>query len=134
MDLSKNETLGEYGNPIFDNQSFVQDVKSVIQSHASIVAKCEHNRWNIEQLLMGFTPMKSADDEQFRILVAENDEEKIKKKKSELKESSAKVHPNICDFEHLNMVDPGAKKYDYALNVAIPDILIRVDGYEQFVR
>lgn len=134
MDLSKNETLGEYGNPIFDNQSFVQDVKSVLQSHAPIVAKCEHNRWNVEQLLMGFTPMKSADDEQFRILVAENDEEKINKKKSELKESSAKVHPNICDFEHLNMVDPGAKKYDYALNVAIPDILIRVDGYEQFVR
>lgn len=134
MDLSENETLGEYGNPIFDNQSFVQDVKSVLQSHAPIVAKCEHNRWNVEQLLMGFTPMKSADDEQFRILVAENDEEKIKKKKSELKESSAKVHPNICDFEHLNMVDPGAKKYDYALNVAIPDILIRVDGYEQFVR
>lgn len=134
MDLSENETLGEYGNPIFDNQSFVQDVKSVLQSHASIVAKCEHNRWNVEQLLMGFTPMKSADDEQFRILVAENDEEKINKKKSELKESSAKVHPNICDFEHLNMVDPGAKKYDYALNVAIPDILIRVDGYEQFVR
>lgn len=134
MDLSENETLGEYGNPIFDNRSFVQDVKSVLQSHASIVAKCEHNRWNVEQLLMGFTPMKSADDEQFRILVAENDEKKIKKKKSELKESSAKVHPNICDFEHLNMVDPGAKKYDYALNVAIPDILIRVDGYEQFVR
>ena len=134
MDLSKNETLGEYGNPIFDNQSFVQDVKSVLQSHAPIVAKCEHNRWNVEQLLMGFTPMKSADDEQFRILVAENDEKKINKKKSELKESSAKVHPNICDFEHLNMVDSGAKKYDYALNVAIPDILIRVDGYEQFVR
>ena len=134
MDLSENETLGEYGNPIFDNRSFVQDVKSVIQSHASIVAKCEHNRWNIEQLLMGFTPMKSADDEQFRQLVDENNKEKINKKKSELKESSAKVHPNICDFEHLNMVDPGAKKYDYALNVAIPDILIRVDGYEQFVR
>lgn len=134
MDLSENETLGEYGNPIFDNRSFVQDVKSVLQSHASTVAKCEHNRWNVEQLLMGFTPMKSADDEQFRKLVAENNEEKINKKKSELKESSAKVHPNICDFEHLNMVDPGAKAYDYALNVAIPDILIRVDGYEQFVR
>ena len=134
MDLSENETLGEYGNPIFDNRSFVQDVKSVIQSHTSIVAKCEHNRWNVEQLLMGFTPMKSADDEQFRKLVDENNKEKINKKKSELKESSAKVHPNICDFEHLNMVDPGAKKYDYALNVAIPDILIRVDGYEQFVR
>ena len=134
MDLSENETLGEYGNPIFDNRSFVQDVKSVIQSHASTVAKCEHNRWNVEQLLMGFTPMKSADDEQFRQLVDENNKEKINKKKSELKESSAKVHPNICDFEHLNMVDPGAKAYDYALNVAIPDILIRVDGYEQFVR
>ncbi len=134
MDLSENETLGEYGNPIFDNRSFVQDVKSVIQSNTSIVAKCEHNRWNIEQLLMGFTPMKSADDEQFRQLVDENNKEKINKKKSELKESSAKVHPNICDFEHLNMVDPGAKAYDYALNVAIPDILIRVDGYEQFVR
>lgn len=134
MDLSENETLGEYGNPIFDNRSFVQDVKSVIQSHASTIAKCEHNRWNVEQLLMGFTPMKSADDEQFRQLVDENNKEKINKKKSELKESSAKVHPNICDFEHLNMVDPGAKAYDYALNVAIPDILIRVDGYEQFVR
>ena len=134
MDLSENETLGEYGNPIFDNRSFVQDVKSVLQSHTSIVAKCEHNRWNVEQLLMGFTPMKSADDEQFRQLVDENNKEKINKKKSELKESSAKVHPNICDFEHLNMVDPGAKAYDYALNVAIPDILIRVDGYEQFVR
>lgn len=134
MDLSKNETLGEYDNPIFDNKSFVQDVKSLLQSNASIVAKCEHNRWNMEQLLMGFTPMKADDDEQFRKLVDENNKVEINKKKSALKESSAKVHPNICDFEHLNMVDPSSKGYDYSLNIAIPEILIRVDGYEQFVR
>ena len=52
-----------------------------------------------------------------------------KELKSLLKKSAANVHPNICDFDHLDITDPGSKEYDIALCRAIPRILMMVDGY-----
>ena len=53
----------------------------------------------------------------------------FKQIKEDLKHSPDKIHPNICDFAHLDVIDPGAKGYDQKLNNEIPKILILVDGY-----
>lgn len=39
-----------------------------------------------------------------------------------------RIHPNICDYKHLALVDPTAQPYDEKLNDAIPRILMLIDG------
>lgn len=119
-----------------DNQydeAFIEDISRTLKEHKDVIAECEHNRWNIEQLLMGFSPIKAADDHQLRHLVREGANDAVKAKKAALKNSPAKVHPNICDFDHLDEIDPYAKTFDELLNNAIPDILLRVGKYQQFI-
>jgi hypothetical protein len=53
----------------------------------------------------------------------------LKEKKADLKSPKNKIHCCICDFNHLEAVDPGAKDYDEKLNNGIPIILKLVDGY-----
>lgn len=105
------------------NKLFADSIEQKLRcicSDQEVMAKCEHNRWNIEQLLMGFAPISEEDDKTLRELVAAG--EPTDNKKRELKESSDNVHPNICDFAHLSAIDPGAKDYDINLNRAIPEI------------
>ena len=119
-----------------DNQhdeAFIEDISRTLKEHKDVIAECEHNRWNIEQLLMGFSPIKAADDHQLRQLVREGANDAVKAKKAALKNTPAKVHPNICDFDHLDEIDPYAKTFDELLNNAIPDILLRVGKYQQFI-
>jgi hypothetical protein len=43
--------------------------------------------------------------------------------KNKLKESPARIHPNICDHKHLSEIDVEAYPYDKELNSYIPTIL-----------
>ena len=54
----------------------------------------------------------------------------LKEYKKALKAPKNKIHYCICDFDHLDDVDPDAKYYDTKLNNGIPDILDHVDGYQ----
>lgn len=181
--------------------------KPIGQDKKEYLAECEHNRWNVQQLLLGFSP---ADAEKFAELCKEQAKEKaevspikdeigayvkdknitdqlvelnkkihytngdvknksftsllefitkekitgiderlladimtlaekekkikdkqktLKEKKADLKSPKNKIHCCICDFNHLEAVDPGAKDYDEKLNNGIPIILKLVDGY-----
>ena len=106
----------------------------------------EHNRWNVEQLLFGCFPCVEDLDKIFERINKEgmndsvsNEYEEWKQKnniskteyrkiKDDVKESEYRIHPNICEFEHLDKVDSGAKDYDSMLNNAIVKILDLVDG------
>ena len=46
-------------------------LKSCIDANADVLARCEHNRWNVQQLLMGYSPCDKDTDSEFRRL---NDE------------------------------------------------------------
>ena len=46
-------------------------LKSCIDANADVLARCEHNRWNVQQLLMGYSPCDKDADSEFRRL---NDE------------------------------------------------------------
>ena len=138
------------------------------------LAISEHNRWDIQQLLFGYSPCDEMIDEEFDLLNKKLDEKEKKdwkekyvkdnfdgnnikkwsdlspleqmkakedesysktsygiydKKKKDYKEGVNRLHPNICEFEHLDEIDSEAKDYDKYLNNAIPRILELVDGY-----
>ena len=101
----------------------------------------EHNRWNMEQLLFGYMPCDRELDKIFEQINKEgmNDSVKdeyeswkqkngvnktdYKKIKDDVKGLEYRIHPNICEFLHLDKVDKGAKEYDSMLNNAIVKIL-----------
>ncbi len=94
----------------------------------TIYSKCEHDRWNVQQLLMGFRAYTEAENNEYEILRANkgNSEESLKTfkvYKKNKKEGFDKVHLNICSFDRLDKVDAGAKAYDEAFIRSIPAIL-----------
>ena len=139
------------------------------------LAISEHNRWNMQQLLFGYSPCDESVDKEFEELnkkldrdernewrneyaskyskgankswdgltpleqleAKEKDKERYSKttygkydsKKKEYKEGLDRIHPNICEYEHLDKVDSGAKSYDETLNSAIPRILHLVEKH-----
>ena len=103
-------------------------LETAIKNNEFALAVCEHNRWNLQQLLLGFTPCSKEKDEELRKAVVDGNETEVNRIKEELKLSYERIHPNICDFNHLAKVDPGAQPYDGGLNAAIPRILQLVDG------
>ncbi len=95
--------------------------------------KCEHNRWNVQQLLFGYMPCDFDEDAMFQVLnTARNTaateaakriaKDEFKRVKENLKCACVRKHPNICDYDHLDDVDSEAKPYDEILNKAIPEI------------
>ncbi len=129
-----------------------------------VLAICEHNRWNVQQLLFGYAPCTLEQDKVLRNLdinringieerkawreevgwskktpcekkVCKEKDKKYQtlawgiydKAKKELKTGINRIHPNICDYAHLNDVDHEAKGYDKYLCSIIPKILKLVD-------
>ena len=149
----KNENKGENATQSFNEDNITR----------SILGRCEHNRWNVEQLMFGYVPSPKTDDVRFKLLneyckserydldelkkqglsrdevikkaidVHESDKSKsiikeiYKREKELLKQGILRIHPNVCDFNHLDDIDLGAKNYDIVLNSIIPYILKLVD-------
>lgn len=53
--LEEDAAIGGYNNPAFFTEGWYEEIKNALQK-ADGLAECEHNRWNIQQLLLGFTP------------------------------------------------------------------------------
>lgn len=66
-----------------------------------ILVEVEHNRWNVEKLIMSFRPLTKEEQVQAR---------QSKKDKDSYKDKMA--HLNICSNDRLEEIDKGAKKYD----------------------
>lgn len=128
MSLSPEEAIGGFHNKLLQNEHAIHTLEAEFKKNNTTLASCEHNRWNVEQLLMGFAPILEEDDKALQQLISEGKDSR--ELINQLKASSVKVHPNICDFDHLDKIDPGAKQYDENLNNAIPTILAAVDGYK----
>ena len=147
-------------NSLYRSQALVKELLKVkfdetldiiadaIKTHEEALAVCEHNRWNIQQLLLGYAPCDKELDYIFSLLNLPSKNMTLinmlygnwreanlhsrvfsKKIKDDVKECSLRIHPNICSFKHLDIVDSDAKPYDSMLNAAIPKIIELVDGY-----
>lgn len=121
--------IGGYNDAMYTYPHWQKEIEDAIANNLQAMAYAEHNRWNMEQLLMGYSPCQKADDDLLQTLVREQKTEEQYQTKKSLKLSAAKVHPNICDYDHLSLIDPDAKEYDILLIRAIPRILMLVDGY-----
>lgn len=144
------------------------DRRCLLKRNEDVLARSEHNRWVVQQLLFGYMPCNSVVDEEFITLNAacdtteavaaydkwkqkvswgsKNPSERIRLKnedsdyqqlpqgiykirKEEYKHGKDRMHPNICDYDHLDIIESGAKDYDIYLNNAIPDVLAIIEKY-----
>lgn len=83
------------------------------------LAELEHNRWNMEKLLMGYRLL--TETERAVLLNKEVGLER-KSEKDRLRGDTIKAHADICPFGELKNIDPGIEDYDYLLTLMIPDI------------
>ena len=89
------------------------------------MAICEHNRWLVQQLLIGFRPYTTDELNKYEKLT---DEEK-RKDKSDKK--SNKTHLDICTYELLKKHDNSTIGNDYMMNFCLPAIMELIDDYNK---
>lgn len=96
-------------------------VKEAMAKNLETIARCEHSRWVVEKLVLGFSPFGKEE--------MMEDEERFGKARRDyrkrLKEKDFK-HIDLCSYRDLKRVNPGDMKYDCFLMLAIPLILEKV--------
>ncbi len=90
----------------FNLKTFIEE-----QNNISILSDVEHNRWNVEELLMNFRYLE--EEEQIEVINGE-------KKKKELKKKMA--HLDICSNYRLMKVDGEARQNDVLLTEYLGNI------------
>ena len=100
----------------------INDTDAIKEENILLLAKVEHNRWNVEELLLGYRPTKTDECE----TIGTNPQ-----KKEELKNDF--IHNDICPFEKISYMDiepeeDGNKiydprEYDKCLSKALPMII-----------
>ena len=88
-----------------------------ISDNIDALALCEHSRWNVERLILGYRPYSFQEHLEIEDLFG--DEQAAYRKR--LKNDG--VHMDLCSYKNLRRIDPGNIKYDYFLMLAIPYIL-----------
>lgn len=91
--------------------NFDEKTSTLSQEDIDVLANVEHNRWNVEELLMNFRYLE--EDEQEMVI---NGEEKKKNLKKEM------AHLDICSNNRLEVIDKGIRKYDVLLTECLSDI------------
>ena len=103
-------------------------LNSIDNSEKDALSRCEHNRWNMEKLLIGYSPCDKSTYDELLGYLQKGMIKEYKSRKKELKKLTTKVHPDICSCNKLKTIDPDAISYDETLNAAIPDIIRLVDS------
>lgn len=112
------------------------EVSALLAQHKEDMAECEHNRWNVQQLLIGFRAYRDDDFALFRALRAKASSSaeakaKFESFKSNMKTGPERAHLNICSMALLNDLDKGTVVYDEILNSSIPTILQLIEQYNR---
>lgn len=124
------------GGTLADVSSHYDELVAAIAAMKMPMAECEHNRWNMQQLLMGFRAFNDNDMAELQKEAAKATSPaerqavvtRIKKAK---RNSAERAHLNICSFAALMELDGEAYKYDEIFNSAIPAILKCVERSER---
>lgn len=102
------------------------------------IQRTEHNRWNIERILLGFAPLTREEQEKYitdmaelQKLPATSDEEK-KEKKNRIKGfkkgfKERKKHQDICSNDTLIKIDPDVAQYDEWVNNCLWDLYQKIN-------
>ena len=104
------------GTDFEDIAALLPDLREKIAEgeNATLLAEIEHNRWNIEELLLGYRPVTEDEDESI---------DKNKSKKDEYK--NCFIHYDIRPYDELKEDGEGetASVYDMAIVKSLPVIL-----------
>lgn len=107
MTWTKLRSIGYKGSVLFPDE-------------ITLLSDVEHNRWNIEQLLMNFRPL--TEEEQSAVIEKRQDKEVLKGKMA---------HLNICSnrrLAELKDVDVAARAYDEGLTTLLSGIYDKLKG------
>lgn len=90
----------------------------IIPKYLKLLARCEHTRWNVEKLILGFRAWSAQEAYEYEFLYgSEARDYKNRKKKEE------QAHIDICSNRTLRRIDVESVKYDNFMMLAIPYIL-----------
>lgn len=82
------------------------------------LVRCEHARWNVERLILGYRPLKKEELYDIECSFGQDRKDKIKKYKNDFK------HIDLCSSKNLRRLNPADVKYDYFLMLAMPQIVL----------
>lgn len=88
--------------------------------HITKLSHCEHSRWVVEKLILGYMPLGKRERFEYEHLFGDKRKAYIKKLKNDIK---SPMHIDICSNKDLRRIDPDNMKYDSFLMLAIPLIL-----------
>lgn len=112
---TKGKSIVEYLLKDFDNVFKSIKKKETINA----LVRCEHSRWNVEKLILGYSPLTAEDH--YKIETCFGEEKK--KYTRDCKEKDLR-HIDLCSNRDLRRLDPNSMKYDYFLMLAMPQILL----------
>ena len=90
------------------------------QKYIRELSRCEHNRWVVEKLILGYEPLSPEEIFSYEHLFGDSRTAFWKNLK---KNAVAPKHIDICSNRDLRRIDPDSMKYDSFLMLAIPFIL-----------
>lgn len=107
----KLRSIGDNGERLHSDEALT-DLMSVV----------EHNRWNMEKLLMGYSPVPRAERERLKQLEQDGKEDECRALKKQLKSrrAGAFCHECIAPYEQLLDAD---KQYDRVIVKHLPEII-----------
>ena len=128
--------LRSIGGNFTDIAMHYEKMCSLFEENKTAMAECEHNRWNVQQLLMGFRAYKDNELIEFNRLKdnssSSNDAQAaFKEFKDKMKNSPEKVHLNICSISMLHKLDKEAEEYDEVFNASIPAVLKCIENHNK---
>ena len=97
-------------------------VLRIVKANIATLAQCEHARWNVEKLILGFSPLSL--EERWEDAQNFGSARKVFRKK--LKDKGR--HIDLCSYQDLHRIDPANMKYDCFLNLAMVRILKEANG------
>lgn len=112
---------------LFDNKT-CKNFETTLQHHEAEVlasvsrnlqklAMCEHARWNVEKLILGFSPLTEEEHYEYAKCFGASRDSYRKKLKNKAH------HIDLCSYQDLRRIDPANMKYDCFLMMAMVRIL-----------
>lgn len=95
-----------------------KDLLMLVGNNLKAMARCEHSRWNVEKLILGFSPFSPQEHYEYNCRFGSS----RSSYRNKLKKNEAH-HINLCSYEDLYRIDPDNMKYDSFLMLAMVKIL-----------
>lgn len=97
-----------------DKDSFKKALADNIEKYS----KCEHARWNVEKLILGYRPLGPQESYRCEYLFGKD----LSRECNRLKKGTSKMHFDLCSMRRLMQIDPESFKYDCFLTLCCDDI------------